>query len=146
MPTGDNLLKLWLVLAIGIAGGSYTVTRAGIFRPLRDLLERKSKWLGELINCPYCFAHWMVFAAAAWVQEPVIEGNWFVAMLVTILAVSCVVSLLHFVMLRTYKTIIDEIVMKRQAADSMQEAAAALATEMGHEDVAKAIVEELKII
>lgn len=84
------------VLALGIAAVAMTVTMAGIFEPLRDRIEARSEWWGELFTCPYCFSHWLAFGVVAVFQpRPLVSPWWWVDMvasafvLVTLASVGC---------------------------------------------------------
>lgn len=46
----------WTICGLGI---SHIITSAYIFKPLRYFLERKSSFIGKLINCPICFSFWV---------------------------------------------------------------------------------------
>jgi H+/Cl- antiporter ClcA len=48
-----------LYLSFVTAAISYTVTETKLFRPLREWLQRKNSFLGELISCGYCFGFWV---------------------------------------------------------------------------------------
>lgn len=48
-----------LTLSLVVATASLTLTKAKVFGALRRWVARRSKWLGELIHCPYCASHWI---------------------------------------------------------------------------------------
>lgn len=48
---------LLLVLGLVVGTISMTLTKAFIFKGLRDKL--KVTWMKELFNCPYCTGHWV---------------------------------------------------------------------------------------
>lgn len=78
MPSTFHLgqLMVAVVLSMGIAAVAMTVTRSAIFGPMRDAIEKRSEWFGELFSCQYCFSHWLSFAAVAWFRPlPVTSGN-----------------------------------------------------------------------
>ena len=49
------------ILFIALAGStiSMTLTKAMIFKPLRDKIKSKSDFFGDLFTCPYCMSHWV---------------------------------------------------------------------------------------
>ena len=63
----DILLRLfpWYalfnVLVLGIATGaiSLVITKASIFNPMHDWLEKHIPFLGALLDCPWCTSHWI---------------------------------------------------------------------------------------
>jgi len=58
-------IKTVITLSLMCASISFTVTETKVFEPLREWLKKKSKFLGELISCGYCFGHWTAFALTA---------------------------------------------------------------------------------
>lgn len=52
-----------IVLALALGAISMTVTKSRIFRGLREKVENRSEFWGELISCPYCFGHWLSLGA-----------------------------------------------------------------------------------
>ena len=66
------------ILSLAIAAGALTVTKARISAPLRDRATAKSKWLGELVSCPYCFSHWLSFAAVAAYRPALVHSGFIV--------------------------------------------------------------------
>lgn len=54
-----------LPFAIAIAAVSMTVTKATLFKGVREKLK-PIRFFGGLFACPYCFSHWMS-ALVAWV-------------------------------------------------------------------------------
>jgi hypothetical protein len=47
-----------LPFAIAIAAVSMTVTKATLFKGMRERLK-PIPFFGGLVSCPYCFSHWM---------------------------------------------------------------------------------------
>lgn len=54
-----------IVLAFAVSAISMTISKTKVFRPVRQWIQARSQWLGELVNCPYCTIHWVAFAAVA---------------------------------------------------------------------------------
>ena len=63
-----------IVAALAVSAVSLTMTKARLTRPLRQSVGSRSAWLGELFDCPYCFSHWVSFAAVA-VARPVVTST-----------------------------------------------------------------------
>lgn len=64
-----------LYLSVVSASITFTVTETKIFRPIREWTERKSRFLGEMLCCGYCFGHWVAFALVA-IYRPRLVGAW----------------------------------------------------------------------
>lgn len=91
------------VLVLAIAAISLTVTKANVSRPLRDRMALRSKWLGELVSCPFCFSHWLAFAAVAAYRQPLVSSGFlvldlFVTAMAMVAASALVVGAIMFAM------------------------------------------------
>lgn len=62
-------------LALAIAAISITTAKMAIFRPLRLWIHDHNEWLGELVMCPYCTAHWLAFGAVAIYQPRLVHSG-----------------------------------------------------------------------
>jgi hypothetical protein len=52
-------MRMLVMLGVGAAVISLTVTKSKLFKPIREWgMSRKNPLFGELLSCPYCFAHW----------------------------------------------------------------------------------------
>ena len=60
-----NAVMVCAVIAVAAGGVATTIARARIFEGLRLFVVRRSFHGGLLVNCPYCAAHWLVFAGIA---------------------------------------------------------------------------------
>lgn len=81
------LITQIVLVSLAVATTSMTVTRAIIFSPMRRWVKARNKWLGELVSCPYCFSHWVAFAAVL-VVRPTLTTSWYpVDLLISALAV-----------------------------------------------------------
>lgn len=64
-----------ITFALAVAAVSLTVTKSSIFQPLRDRWEG-IPFLGKLVQCPYCFSHWVAMGLVALhVTDPM---EWFI--------------------------------------------------------------------
>jgi hypothetical protein len=74
-----STLLTFLVLSIANGFISLTVTKSQIFAGVRDFFFNFAApdtirgkilaWLYELINCPYCFSHWVALVMV-WIWQP----------------------------------------------------------------------------
>ncbi|NUM78064.1 DUF1360 domain-containing protein [candidate division KSB1 bacterium] len=68
-------MKLIIYLSFATASIAFTVTETKAFLLLREWLKKKSPFLGELVSCGYCFAHWVAFVLVA-VYRPRLFAAW----------------------------------------------------------------------
>ena len=47
------------ILALATSSISLTLSKAKIFKGLREFVAQRSAFLGKLISCPYCTSHWI---------------------------------------------------------------------------------------
>lgn len=61
-----SLDGIWMILILGAATGviSITLTKALIFKDLREAVKARSKWFGKLLSCPFCSSFWI---GAIWI-------------------------------------------------------------------------------
>jgi|ERR1700748_1513376 len=48
-----------IIISLAIASISYTISKGEIFRSIRLFICKHSKFIGQLISCPYCLSHWV---------------------------------------------------------------------------------------
>ncbi len=88
------MIMQFAIVSLAVATVSLTMTRAVITKPLREWIKSKSKWLGELFSCPYCFSHWVSFGAVL-VVRPTLTATWYpVDLLISALAITALASML----------------------------------------------------
>lgn len=68
-----------VVLALSVGSVAYTIAQTKITRPLHVWVAGRDgaawRWLGSLIGCPYCLAHWLAFGATA-IYRPWLVEVW----------------------------------------------------------------------
>ena len=77
MAVSADLTALLIVMLLGTAASpvAMVVTKAKLFRPLRDRIAARSTWLGELFSCPFCMSIWIAGAlTAVYMPRPVRSG------------------------------------------------------------------------
>jgi hypothetical protein len=74
---GDALL-LVVFLSLAVSTLSMTITKAKVSKPTRDAIAKRSTWLGELVNCPYCMSHWLAFGIVAIYRPVVVDSGLYV--------------------------------------------------------------------
>ena len=97
-----------LVVALCSASISYTISMAGIFKWLREWIDKTfPDKISELVHCPYCLAHYVILGIMFTTTHVIsylipISDSVIYNFLFTWFVIVCLVSLLHFIMLRTY--------------------------------------------
>lgn len=69
-------LMVYLIVAISIAAASITLTRARIFKPLRDRAMNSNYLLFKLVSCPYCMSHWLAAVFVPWTLFTISDVIW----------------------------------------------------------------------
>jgi hypothetical protein len=121
-----------LLLALVVASVTFTITTTSMFTWLRELVSPIHHKIEELIHCPYCLGHWLTFGLLLIVPSfvvPILQPTNFGVrlfnFLFTAFAVMAIVALLHYVLLRAYKPVMEAMLMrmqeKIQAAQSIEE-------------------------
>jgi len=64
-----------ILLAVVAASISFTISETKLFKPFREWIKARSRFLGELFSCGYCLGHWASFALVA-VYRPRIFYLW----------------------------------------------------------------------
>lgn len=65
-----------IYLSFVTASVSFTVTETKLFRPLREWVQGRSRFLGALLSCGYCLGHWVAFALVGIYQPRLFEAWW----------------------------------------------------------------------
>jgi hypothetical protein len=81
-------MKTVIYLSFVTACISFTVTETKIFKSLREWLNKKSAFLGELFTCGYCFGHWVAFALVAIYKPKLFEVWWLLDYFFTALVIA----------------------------------------------------------
>lgn len=55
-----NYIQL-IIISLAVASISYTISKSGIFLPVRLFICKHIHFLGQLISCPYCLSNWVSF-------------------------------------------------------------------------------------
>ena len=72
MATGEASV---LLLSLVNASISFTIAETKLLKPVREWMKCRSKLLGELFSCGYCFGHWSAFALTA-IYRPCLFQIW----------------------------------------------------------------------
>jgi hypothetical protein len=94
-----------VALALPVAVISLTITKAGVFEPLRKKMNDES-FLKKLATCPYCMSHWISILVTV-IYRPVVFTSSFylVDLFISALTIVAVSTPLCWFIYRSYKTI-----------------------------------------
>lgn len=101
----------WLFLtaaALVCAAVSFTVAFTGVFKPMREAVGKLHPKLDELMHCPWCLNHYVVFLCLAIARNiPFIQAsnNTFFNFVFTAFFMIGVGGLAHYVLLRAYEPV-----------------------------------------
>lgn len=115
-----GMIKYIILVALCAASISYTITFTSIFKEFREWVAKFHHKLEELIYCPYCFCHYVILVIMFTTKDlrsylvPITESVVY-NFLFTWFCIVCVTSLLHFVMLRAYRPVMEYLAEKRIA-------------------------------
>jgi hypothetical protein len=101
-----------IAAAFTSAAISFTITFTGVFKPVRDYISSVHPKAGELIHCPWCFNHYVVFIMLPLGGVPLIPVmsqvgffsiifNFFF----TAFAIIGAAGVIHYVLLRAYEPV-----------------------------------------
>lgn len=95
-----------LLIAAACASVSFTITVTSIFLWLRELVSPLHHKVEELIHCPWCLNHYIVFATVALTGQTVLISRiWLVDYFVTSFSVIGIGGVIHFILLRAYEPV-----------------------------------------
>src|SRR5271170_3959873 len=116
----EPLTILFHVLVLGVATGaiSFVITKAAIFNPVHEWVEKRSEFFGEMLNCPWCTSHWVALFFTLiyrpllldWTDRPVWMAStplqWFlvpVDYLVSVMVIVAIASVVARIIYSAYK-------------------------------------------
>jgi hypothetical protein len=116
---GQSLINL-LFVALVVASVTFTITTTSMFMWLRELVSPIHHKIEELIHCPYCLGHWATFIVLLILPHSFITdvlpavnvGSKIFNFLFNAFAIMSIVALLHYVMLRAYKPVMEAMTMR----------------------------------
>lgn len=103
-----------IALSFGAAAISFTITVTGMFKWFRELVSPIHHKIEELVHCPWCLGHWVVFVImlTARIQPLEITGIYLYDWLFTAFAVMAPIGLIHYVLLRAYEPIAKAMIQR----------------------------------
>ena len=98
---------LLFLIAFGSALISFTMTYTSIFKWFRELLSKIHPKVEELVNCPWCFNHWVtiVMLFVADIDLLPLTKYTVVNFLFTLFVLTTISGLIHYVLLRAYEPV-----------------------------------------
>lgn len=73
---------LFVIAAVG--GLSVTVTKAHVMDPIRAFFKLHMPLIGYVLECPYCFSHWVAAGVALYMPLLPMTGVWAINYLLTV--------------------------------------------------------------
>lgn len=110
----DQVLMLMLI-SLCAAAVSFTITTTSMFKWLRELISPIHKKIEELIHCPWCLGHWIVFIILFCSNiNPLSITQWEIFNWpFTAFVIICPMGLIHYVLLRAYEPV-HQLMMNRE--------------------------------
>lgn len=110
--------ETFLILSFVISSISFTISTTSMFTWLREILSSVHEKLEELIHCPWCLSHWVIIVmfvllSSLGVQPYNVSGNYFLDFIITGFAMTFVSGLGHYVLLRAYKPVMENMMMRK---------------------------------
>ena len=98
---------LLFLIAFGSASISFTMTYTSIFKWFRESLSKIHPKVEELVNCPWCFNHWVtiVMLFVAEVDLLPLTSYTVINFLFTLFVLTTISGLIHYVLLRAYEPV-----------------------------------------
>jgi hypothetical protein len=84
----ESTMTRIVLLSLVTASMSFTVTETKVFASLREWTKVRSRFVGELISCGYCFGHWIAFALVAVFQPRLFQSWWLLDYFLTALVIA----------------------------------------------------------
>jgi len=106
-----------LVLSLFLSGVSFTISITGIFKGFRELISKIHPKIEELIHCPYCLSHWilfiLVFSMYSRFEIIKIFDVYFIDLMIYLFAVISFSGIIHWILLRAYDPVIKLEAMRK---------------------------------
>lgn len=104
-----------IAVSFGAAAISFTITVTGMFKWFRELVSPIHYKIEELVHCPWCLGHWVVFVIMLTARIPLLEVTdlYFYNWLFTAFAIMAPIGLIHYVLLRAYEPVAKAMLQRR---------------------------------
>jgi hypothetical protein len=97
-----------IICSLAAATVAVTLSKSGVFKPMRLAIKSRSRhwffrWLGKLLDCPYCTSHWTAFAVALVFQPRPVAVHWAIDWLLSAFAMVVLAAWWAKVIFNTYE-------------------------------------------
>lgn len=77
------------LLVLAVSTGTLTITKSVVFDGFRKFCNRRIPFVGEMLKCPYCAAHWvsLLYTSLSWDVIPAMTNYPIVNVFLVALAV-----------------------------------------------------------
>lgn len=111
------MISIVIVAALCCAGISFTITTTSIFKWFRDWTGQLHPKLDELINCPWCFNHYVVFLYMSILNIDGYDTDNFAVRVALYFAIITLGGLFHYVLIRAYEPIAKRLLERKLRRD-----------------------------
>lgn len=110
-----NSLILLVMISLATAAISFTITTTSIFTWLREWVSPWHHKVEELIHCPWCLSHYisLVILACVYDKTLFLDIPTWIHLAINWFALICLVGIYHFVLLRAYHPVAENMVRRQ---------------------------------
>lgn len=79
----------FLLLILAVSTGALTLSRSEVFEPFRIFCNKRIPFVGRMLKCPYCTAHWVsaLYTSLSWDVIPTVSSYPIINVILVALAV-----------------------------------------------------------
>lgn len=107
------MISILIVAALCCASISFTITTTSIFKGFRDWFGNFHSKLDELINCPWCFNHYVVFIYMCIFNIDGYNTDSLPVCISLYFAIVTLGGLFHYVLIRAYEPIAKRLLERK---------------------------------
>ena len=85
---GDEVIT-FILLVLAVSTGTLTLSRSEVFEPFRIFCNKRIPFVGRMLKCPYCTAHWVsaLYTSLSWDVIPTVSSYPIINVILVALAV-----------------------------------------------------------
>lgn len=103
-----------LLIAFSSASISFTISSTSLFKSIRERVSKLHPKMEELIHCPWCLNHYVVFITLLICDVGLIPFSniTLINFFVTSFVITAISGLIHYVLLRAYKPVAEALIIR----------------------------------
>lgn len=111
-----DIIFIYIVIAFAVSSITFTISVTSIFLEIRELISKIHPKLEQFIHCPWCQSFWLILIILLTSDINLINiyDIYILNLFITIFSIYSVVGLIHYVLLRTYKPINENMMMRNR--------------------------------